>query len=67
MRLFRDDSDLKVSLGTQPAQRGGCLEPVRAAEMNQARDLPVDSDHERIGRIRLGRSGLTASADFEFE
>ena len=26
--LFRDDSDLEVSLGTQPAQGGGRLEPV---------------------------------------
>ena len=57
MRLFRDDSDPKVVLGAQPTQRGGGSKPVRAAEMNQARDLPVDSDHERIGRIRLGPQG----------
>ena len=36
------------------SQRGGRLEPVRAPEMDQARDSPVDPDHERIGRFRFG-------------
>ena len=31
------------------SQRGRCLEPIGAAEVDQARDSPVDPDHDRIG------------------